>query len=223
MLLAGVILLAIILPFMIWGKWFDEELSLEGARRWMLNAGGWAWAAGIALLVSDIVLPVPSTVVMSAIGLIYGWLLGGLIAAAGSMFSGMAAYFFCRWIGRPAALWIAGEEGLRRAEALFEKNGGWLVAMSRWAPVLPEAVACLAGIANMRRRVFLPALACGSLPLGFAFAAIGDLGNEDPVWAMALSAFVPLILWLAAARILRHSSSGAAGGLAHGKRIARKP
>jgi hypothetical protein len=47
----------------------------------MESYGSWAWAAGIALLVSDIVLPVPSTVVMSALGWMYGWWIGGLICA----------------------------------------------------------------------------------------------------------------------------------------------
>jgi uncharacterized membrane protein YdjX (TVP38/TMEM64 family) len=169
----------------------------------MEGYGAWAWAAGIVLLVADIVLPVPSTVVMSALGWMYGWWIGGLICSAGSMLSGIVAYGACRWLGRGAARWIAGEEGLRRGEEIFEKSGGWLVALSRWMPVLPEAVACLAGLSRMRRRVFFPALVCGSLPTGFAFAAIGHLGQSEPGWAMALSCIVPVVLWLGAARWLK--------------------
>ncbi|MDZ4402001.1 VTT domain-containing protein [Prosthecobacter sp.] len=198
-----VVLAGIIVPFVIWGALFDEVLSLEGARKWMEGYGDWAWAAGIALLISDIVLPVPSTVVMSALGWKYGWWLGGLICVAGSMLSGIIAYASCRWLGRGAARWIAGEDGLQRGEEIFEKRGGWLVALSRWMPVLPEAVACLAGLSNMRWRVFLPALGCGSVPLGFAFAAIGHLGQSEPGWAIALSCLVPVLLWLGAARVLR--------------------
>lgn len=197
-----VILAGIIVPFVIWGSAFDEALTLEGARRWMEGYGAWAWAAGIVLLVADIVLPVPSTVVMSALGWIYGWWMGGLIAAAGSMLSGTVAYAACRWLGRGAARRIAGEEGLRRGEEIFEKRGGWLVALSRWMPVLPEAVACLAGLSRMNARVFFSALACGSLPTGFAFAAIGHLGQSQPGWAMALSCIVPVVLWLSARRVL---------------------
>lgn len=202
-LLILVVLVGIIVPFVIWGALFDETLSLEGARKWMEGYGGWAWAAGIALLVADIVLPVPSTVVMSALGWMYGWWLGGLICVAGSMLSGIIAYASCRWLGRGAARWIAGEDGLRRGEEIFEKRGGWLVALSRWMPVLPEAVACLAGLSRMKWRVFLPALACGSVPLGFAFAVIGHLGQSEPGWAIALSCILPVLLWLGAARTLR--------------------
>ena len=201
-LLILVLLGAILIPFFIWGGRFDAALSLEGARQWMEGFGIWAWAGGVLLLVSDIVLPVPSTVVMSAIGWVYGWLIGGVVCAAGSMLSGIVAYAACRWLGHGAAVWIAGEAGIQKAEALFERHGGWLVAVSRWTPVLPEAVACLAGIARMRWRVFLPALACGSIPLGFAFAAIGHLGQSEPTWAIALSAITPIVLWILASQLV---------------------
>lgn len=197
------LLIGIIVPFLVWGQQFDAVLSLEGARRWMEGYGTWAWAAGIALLIADIVLPIPGTVVMSALGWMYGWWLGGLIATAGSFASGLIAYVLCRWLGRPVARRLAGEDGLQRGEALFARNGGWLVVLSRWMPVLPEAVACLAGLAKMRWSTFVLSLACGSLPLGFAFAAIGDLGHASPGWAIALSALVPIALWLIARRWLK--------------------
>ncbi len=203
LILTLVILTGIIVPFMIWGDRFDAAFSLEGARGWMESYGPWAWVAGIVLLLADIVLPVPSTLVMSALGWMYGWWLGGLISAAGSMLAGIIGYAACRWLGRGAARWLAGEEGLRKGEQIFEKRGGWLVAMSRWMPVLPEAVACMAGLSKMHWRVFLPALACGSLPTGFAFAAIGYLGQQQPGWAITLSCLLPVALWLAAARFVR--------------------
>lgn len=204
-LLVFILLLGIILPFVIWGESFDKTLSVEGTRRWMDDYGNWAWAAGMLLLISDIVLPVPSTVVMSALGWKYGWWLGGLFAASGSMLAGIIAYAACRWMGRGAARWISGEEGLKRGEEIFARRGGWLVALSRWMPVLPEAIACLAGLSNMRWRVFLPALFCGSFPTGFAFAAIGHLGQNDASSAITLSCIVPVLLWLGAIKVLRSS------------------
>lgn len=204
-LLILVLLAGIIVPFMIWGDQFDAVLSLEGARAWMERYGRWAWLAGVVLLCADIALPIPSTVVMSALGLIYGWWLGGCIAALGSMLSGLVAYVACRTLGHRAALWIAGDEGLARGERLFARHGGWLVATSRWMPVLPEAVACLAGIVRMPWRTFLVALVCGTVPLGFGFAAIGALGATSPGTAIALSAIVPVLLWLLARRVLRSS------------------
>ena len=206
-LLIFVLLSLIIVPFLIWGAEFDQMLSLEGARKWMEQYGRWAWLAGIALMVGDIVLPIPNTVVMSAIGWMYGWWWGGVICTAGSMLSGMVAYGASRWLGRPAAHWIAGQEALNRGEELFSKGGGWLVALSRSLPVLPEAVACLAGIVRMKWPVFLLALGCGSLPLGFTFAAIGHMGHDRPGLALALSVAVPVVLWLLAGWIFKKPRS----------------
>lgn len=197
------LLASIIVPFLIWGDRFDAVLSLEGAQLWMEKYGSWAWLAGIVLLCADIALPIPSTIVMSALGLIYGWWWGGLIAGAGSMLSGLIAYVACRFLGHGAAQWIAGTEGLAKAEALFARHGGWLVAMSRSLPVLPEAIACLAGLVRMPWRTFVISMTCGTLPLGFAFAAIGALGAHNTTAAIVLSLVVPVILWLFARRWLK--------------------
>jgi uncharacterized membrane protein YdjX (TVP38/TMEM64 family) len=141
---------------------------------------------------------------MSALGLVYGWFWGGVASVFGSVLSGVIAYGLCRKFGHRAALWLAGEEGLAKGEALFQsERGGWLVALSRWMPVLPEAVACLAGLTNMPWRTFITALIAGSIPLGFAFAAIGALGLERPGTALALSALIPVALYALAAWVLR--------------------
>lgn len=197
------ILAGILIPFAFWGQAFDAAFSLEGTLAWLSGRGSWAGLAGVLLLVADIVLPVPSTVVMSALGLMFGAVTGGLLASCGSFLAGLTAYMACRCLGRPAALWLAGEDSMRRGEALFARSGGWIVALSRWMPVLPEAVACLAGLVRMDLRAYLASLACGSLPVGFAFASIGALGRTSPGAAMALSAGVPVLLWLLARRWLK--------------------
>jgi hypothetical protein len=151
-LLILVILAGIIVPFVIWGAWFDATLSLEGARKWMESYGAWAWAAGMAALVADIVLPVPSTVVMSALGWMYGWWIGGLICAAGSMLSGIIAYAACRWLGRGAARWILRVRMVCAKARRFSRSAaaGWWrchagcrCCRRRW-PVLRAFHACAA-------------------------------------------------------------------------------
>jgi uncharacterized membrane protein YdjX (TVP38/TMEM64 family) len=202
--LIAALLVLIIAPFCIWGGWFEKMLDLQGAKAWMESLGAWAWLGGVALLISDLVLPVPSTVVMSALGLVYGWFWGGIASVAGAVLAGLVAYGLCRKFGHRPALWLAGDEGLAKGEKLFRsQRGGWLVALSRWMPVLPEAVACLAGLAKMPFRVFFVALLSGCVPLGFTFAAIGALGVERPGVAIALSALVPVGLYGVAAMLLR--------------------
>jgi len=189
---------AVIVPFLIWGDSFEEVLSFEKIVAEMRSAGRWAWLAGVGLLIVDLFLPVPGTVVMSALGLIYGWVAGGLIGALGSIVSGLLAYGLSAKLGRKAARWLAGEAGILEGERLFNRElGGWIVALSRWMPVLPEVIACLAGISHMPMRRFLPALVAGSLPMGFVFAWIGETGEKSPVLAVGLSAGLPPLIWLA--------------------------
>ena len=75
----------------------------------------------------------------------------------------------------------------------------------------PLLLACLAGLSRMPFGRFLAALACGSLPLGFAFAAIGAMGKDQPAVALLLSAIVPPILWiLVRPLVMRRANEGAA-------------
>lgn len=198
--LVALLLVGTIGPWLIWGEAFERSFSLVGTLTWLRELGPWAAAAGVGLLVADIALPIPSTIVMSALGATYGFWVGGLLSILGSMLAGLTAYGLARWAGRPAAIWIAGEDSLVRTEELFARGGAWLVLTSRWLPILPEAVACLAGLARMPFRTFFWALTVGSVPLGLTFAWIGTLTEDREGLALALSAGLPIGAWLLSQR-----------------------
>lgn len=193
--------LAVIIPFAIWGGRFEQWLTLEGTVATIRGWGPLGWLGVIALLVSDLFLPIPATPVMSAAGYLYGWFAGGLLAALGSFLAGATAYLLCRRFGSRVAEAIVGAADLEKGHALFVRRGPWLVALSRALPVLPEVIACLAGLAGMPTRSFFISLACGSLPLGFVYAAIGAAGIERPGLALGLSAAIPVVLWLIARKV----------------------
>jgi uncharacterized membrane protein YdjX (TVP38/TMEM64 family) len=196
MLIFLVLALLVIVPFLIWGNEFEESMSLENTVAWLQSTGNWAWAAGIGLLIVDLFLPILGTVVMSALGLVYGWFWGGVLSALGSIGAGLLAYGLARKLGRQAVLFLAGENGVAEGERLFGgETGGWLVVFSRWMPVLPEVVSCLAGISKMPLKRFFAALCAGSIPMGFVFSWIGQTGNEHPVMALTLSAGLPPLIW----------------------------
>jgi uncharacterized membrane protein YdjX (TVP38/TMEM64 family) len=154
-------------------------------------------------LIADLFLPLPATLIMSALGYIYGPLVGGLISAAGSFASGLLAYWLCRMLGDNAATWLLGKKEYERGKKLSARIGGWVVALSRWLPVFPEVVACMAGLTRMPVRYFYLALASGSVPLGFTYAIIGNSGVENPALAIGLSAGLPPLIWFCVNRIIR--------------------
>jgi len=197
-------------PFVVWGSAFEGWLDGEGAVTWLRSSGSWAWILAVLLLAADLVLPIPATAVLAALGVVYGPLLGGIIGGAGSVLSGALAYGACRLAGSRAALFLAGERDLARGRRFFECSGGWAVVLSRWMPLLPEVVACLAGLMEMKPTRFFAALLCGSLPMAFCYAFAGHLGADQPLVVLAASALVPLVVWALLARtVLRRGKSSA--------------
>ena len=205
-LLLGVL---IAIPFLIWGDEFEAVFTVEGAAEWLHGHGDLAWLVAIVLLMCDLVLPLPSTAVLSALGFVYGTLWGGIIGSIGSVLSGSLAYWLARNLGRRAAERVAGRHDLERGERVFASVGGWVVALSRWLPLLPEVVACMAGLTRMPVAAFHWALLCGTLPMAFTFAAVGATGAQRPGVALALSAVVPVLLWPVAQALLRRKALGA--------------
>ena len=196
-------------PFLIWGDRLEGLFSGDGAVAEIEKYGSWAWIAGVVLLVADIAIPVPAGAVMGALGVIYGPVWGALFAFIGTSLAGLTGYGIGRVFGRPVTKRLLGDAATERGETLFARSGGWLVALSRWMPVLPEVIACIAGISRMRFAAFVLALISGTLPLSIVFAGIGHLGAETPLVTLAICAVAPVIIWLVLDRlVLRRLWSG---------------
>jgi uncharacterized membrane protein YdjX (TVP38/TMEM64 family) len=194
-------------PLLIWGDAIDERLAGEKGVALLEQYGAWAWLVAIGLIVSDLVLPVPAPAVMAALGMLYGPILGGLIGGTGSFLAGMTAYGGCRLLGPRAARFLVGDAHLVRLARFFARVGLWAVALSRWMPLMPEVLACLAGLARMHVGRFAAALACGSFAMGIAFAALGTAYADRPVVGLVLSALVPLAGWPIVRRFLSDSDA----------------
>jgi uncharacterized membrane protein YdjX (TVP38/TMEM64 family) len=193
----------VLITFFIWGDSFMTFFSQDGTITWLRNYGTWAWVAGIVLLMADLLLPLPATLIMSALGYIYGPVAGGLISATGSFMAGALGYWLCRLMGENAALRLLGKKDFERGKKLSERIGGWIVALSRWLPVFPEVIACMAGLTRMSPLKFHVALLCGSLPMGFTYAVIGHSGITNPALALGLSAGLPPIIWFGIRMLFR--------------------
>jgi uncharacterized membrane protein YdjX (TVP38/TMEM64 family) len=165
---------------------------------------GWAWAVGIALLWVDLVLPVPQTAVIAALGIVYGTLLGGLLGSLGLITGGLLGYGLMRTSARHFARRLAGPRSLRKMESLFDRGGAWAIVLSRSLPhSVPEAAVFLAGLAGMPIGKFTAALTVGSVPTAFVFAAIGDGWADRPILALGLSYVLPILLLPVALYLIR--------------------
>jgi uncharacterized membrane protein YdjX (TVP38/TMEM64 family) len=195
-----VLALLVLGTWLRWGGAWEDHFTLSGSVHGLESAGAWAWAAGVLLLAADLLLPIPSTLVIAGLGYLYGVVVGGLLAAVGLSLSGFLGYGLGRLCGERFARRLLGENDYALGERLFVRGGAWLVAMSRALPIFPEIVSCTAGLVRMPFKRFALALVCGSLPMGLVFAAIGEAGQDAPGWALGLSVAVPGLLWWLASR-----------------------
>jgi len=164
----------------------------------------WAWAAGIALIWADLVLPIPQTVVITALGIIYGAFLGGVLGSIGLITSGLLGYLLMFTSARRMVQRFVGAQSLNRMEGLFERAGAWAIILTRSLPYsIPEAIVLLAGLGGMRIGRFMAALSIGSVPTAFAFAAIGAGWADQPFLALAVSYVLPILLLPIALYLMR--------------------
>jgi uncharacterized membrane protein YdjX (TVP38/TMEM64 family) len=206
--LAVVIVLAALMlaVFALLGGEFERLFSQEACVRWFQESRPWAWAAAILLLVGDLVLPVPATGVLAALGSVYGVFLGTLIGAAGTILSGLTGYALARLGGKRLAGLLADERELERFRAFFDRWGGLAVIVSRIMPILPEVMSILAGLARMGLGRFVVALALGCVPTAALFAYVGYASREEPWWGLALAVGLPLAVWPVFLKVLGRRS-----------------
>lgn len=195
-----VVAVLVIGPFLLLGDELTALLTPDpesgaypGGRRWL-------WLVAIGLLVADIFIPIPTTSIIAALGIVYGPALGTAVAIVGTLFAAVAGYGIGRGLGRPLAARFVGDS-LPKGERVFARHGGWIVAASRWMPVLPEVISVVAGVSMMRFRAFVFAVLCGVAPFCAVFAVFGHLGAERPVLTVTLSAVAPFALWWLATRL----------------------
>ncbi len=203
----SILLVVALTPVFIFGDTIDEQFGGQKGVELLSTYGHWAWLFAIGLIISDLCLPVPTPAVMAALGLLYGPLLGGFIGGIGSILAGLVAYGGCRLLGKRVANVLAGEDNLPKLQRFFDRSGGAAIAFSRWLPILPEGLACLAGLSRMAFLPFLTAVSVGSFAMGFAFAFLGAAYTDKPTTGIIISAVIPLVLWPVVHRWLREPKS----------------
>lgn len=139
---------------------------------WMRHAGFLAAAVGVGLLIADVVLPVPSSLVMVAHGALFGVVGGTILSVVGSLGAAMLGFLIGRRGGRWLERFVTPEERAR-ADHLLKRWGALAIIVTRPVPLLAETVAIMAGASTLAwGRVALAALA-GSLAPALLYALTG--------------------------------------------------
>lgn len=180
--------------------WLEVPLLIDPSAQ--LDRGGvLAAALGIGLLVLDVLLPVPSSLVMTAHGALFGWPLGTLL----SLLGGVGAVAFAFGLGRRGSRWVARLVGDDRArvDKMLHQYGGLAIIASRPVPLLAETVALLAGTSSMRWRTALVAALLGNLAPALLYALTGAAAASvgESFWVFGGVLAVTGAFWLWARRV----------------------
>lgn len=197
-------LMVVLILFVVGGGILRNALGIEwstdGIRTLVAEAGVWAPIIFVSLLLFRILLVIPSIILLSAGGLLFGAIEGSIYGAIGLTLSGLLNYGLVQWAGpqafqRRIPLRFQGLLRIVRSRA----GAGVVVVISAY-PIGPITIAHLgAAIAGMSLATFLAAVTTGSLIRSATFSFFGaSLVESDRLgWAslaMAAALILPLLV-----------------------------
>ncbi|HVL06867.1 MAG TPA: VTT domain-containing protein [Acidimicrobiales bacterium] len=175
--------------------------------------GACAWV-GVGLLMADIVLPVPSSVVMLAHGALFGVVPGAALSLLGRTGNAVVGVLIGRGAGN-----LLSRRSLRRSTADTGKGaellGRWglpAVVFTRPIPVLAESTLVAAAAMGLPPPAVIGAAVVGALPEALLYAVAGDIATSYANEAIVFVAVIVLAAaaWAASARIEKVKSRRAA-------------
>jgi uncharacterized membrane protein YdjX (TVP38/TMEM64 family) len=155
-----------------------------------------AAVVGVGLLVLDVVLPVPSSLVMIAHGAAFGPLLGASLSLLGSLGAALLGFAAGRR-GGPLLNRLVSADERRRADALLARWGVLAIVVTRPVPLLAETTVILAGASPLGWRRTAVAALVGSVPAAVLYALAGSVaaGLASPAAVFALVLLLAGATW----------------------------
>ena len=150
-----------------------------------------AAATIVGLLVVDIVIPIPSTLVMPMAGNIFGVFWGTVLAVIGSMGASLAGYVIGKKGGRPLAQRFITSEELDKMERWMYIHGKWPVVIAKAVPMMAETVSVSAGIAKMPFIPFAFYTFVGTVITCFLYVIAGEKASSvEEIFMIAVFGFI---------------------------------
>jgi len=145
---------------------------------------------GVGLLLVDVLLPVPSSLVMTAQGALFGIVPGTALSMVGSVGAAMIGFGIGRRSTRLIARFVTPEEQAQ-SNRLIARWGLLALIVTRPVPVLAETTAIMAGTTALSWRQVLIGVTIGAFPASLIYAIAGAYATSV---ASGLLVFVLVIL-----------------------------
>lgn len=149
----------------------------------------------VFLLFIDVLIPIPSTTVMTVTGTIFGIWSGIIISILGSIISSVAAYLLGRF-GRVVLIkkFISKTE-LKEMKKWNENLGRFTILIARGLPMMAETIGISAGISKMNMLSFMTFTILGTIPVCIAYVLAGDRAESvEEIFMIAAFGFLVTFL-----------------------------
>ncbi|MDQ3656727.1 MAG: VTT domain-containing protein [Chloroflexota bacterium] len=158
------------------------------------EGGGLGVAAlGVSLLLVDVFIPVPSSIVMTAQGALFGFVGGTALGMIGSVGATLIGFAVGRRSSRLINRYVGGDDQVQ-SRSLVRRLGPLAIIVTRPLPILAETTAIVAGSTAMTWRQVISGALVGCLPAAALYSAAGAFASDV---ATGLLVF-PLVVLLAA-------------------------
>lgn len=190
-----------VIPFLILGSAFEDRIS--GWFQQPLSEST-HFALIVAVLSSDIFLPVPSSMVSTYGGAVLGVTRATAASWIGMTIGAVIGFALARLFGQTFAARRANADDLARMAELSARFGPLTILFTRALPILAEASVLLMGATGLSWRKFLPPLIVANLGIALVYSAFGRYfeGRDALPAAIAISGGLPLLAALFARRLL---------------------
>lgn len=182
------------------------ETELERSLRGVESSSALTAAVGVSLLIADVFVPVPSSLVMLLFGRVFGVVLGAALSLAGGVGAAALGMLVGRF-GRRSFQRLLGDAEYERASQLVDRYGALAVVATRPVPILAETVALVAGAGAMPLGRGLWAATLGCVPGAFLYAWAGASDLSAPA---GIITFCGVILLSAMTYLIGRRSRGSA-------------
>ena len=134
---AAIFLIVIVALFLI-GRFTGVGERLGDIKGWIAQFGLWAPVVYVLLYTVVTVAAGPGWILTVLAGSIFGSLEGTILVSAGSVLGASFAFLIARYFLRSVvADWISGKEQFQKLDAMTERHGAIIVAITRLIPIFP--------------------------------------------------------------------------------------
>ncbi|MFX1571362.1 MAG: TVP38/TMEM64 family protein [Promethearchaeota archaeon] len=135
----------------------------------------------VIMAIQGLIVPIPSELVLLAAGMIWGWLLGGIMGLIGSMCAGLLCFYISKKGGRPLAKKFVGENAIDMVDDLIQKYGMKAILISRFIPFISfDVISYASGLVDVDLKTYSIGTLIGSTFRAFFYSIWGFLLGFNP-------------------------------------------